>query len=274
MTSSPLELARRALGEGRGFVVIRVIAAEGSTPREAGAAMAVTAEAAAGTIGGGRLEWEAAAEARLMLRAGSKSRTMIVPLGPEIGQCCGGRVTLRLEAGDAAKVAALENEEQATRERRQTVLIHGAGHVGRALALALAPLPFKVMLVDSRAEELGRLSEPRIACLLTEKPVEAAAAAPPGAAHAVMTHSHALDSLIAAALLEESRFRYLGLIGSATKKALFWRAFRDLGLPEDAIARVRCPIGGSAVRDKRPEVIAALAAAEITSALLGEDGGR
>ncbi len=88
-----------------------------------------------------------------------------------------------------------------------------------------------------------------------------------------MTHSHALDSLIAATVLEGRRHCYLGLIGSRTKKTLFFKGFRELGLPEAALAAISCPIGGDAVRDKRPAVIAALAAAEIATALLKGDGG-
>lgn len=271
---SPADLARLWLAQGAAFAVVEVIAAEGSTPRETGAVMAVTAEDVAGTIGGGQLEWEAIEEARAMLVTGSKARTRTVALGPAIGQCCGGRVTLRIRLGGAPEAAALEAAERRSLETRPKVFVYGAGHVGRALASALAALPFEVALVDGRRDELDRLDDGRIEKLRSEAPVAIAAGAPAGAAHAVMTHSHALDSLIAATLLEQGGFGYLGLIGSATKKALFLKAFRELGLPDEAISRVVCPIGGGAVRDKRPEVIAALAAAEIVAALLGKDGGR
>ncbi len=82
-----------------------------------------------------------------------------------------------------------------------------------------------------------------------------------------MTHSHALDSLICASLLEANTFAYLGLIGSETKRARFLSAFRTMGLAEAALARLVCPIGGTAVRDKRPAVIAALVAAELIGVL-------
>jgi xanthine dehydrogenase accessory factor len=235
--------------------------------------MVVTADSAAGTIGGGRLEWDAVETARVMLLEKSKSRTMSVSLGPEIGQCCGGKVTLIIAAGTSADVQRLQEQERSLREARPAVLIHGAGHVGRALATALALLPFRVMLIDSRAGELERFGGAGVEIMHTATPVALAESAPSGAAHVIMTHSHTLDSLIAGAVLERGDFGYLGIIGSKTKRAIFSKAFREMGIAEEQIRRVICPIGGSAVKDKRPEVIAAMAAAEITAALLGKSGG-
>ncbi len=275
MDRSPGQLARLSLAEGVSFAIVAVESAQGSTPREAGALMVVTADSAAGTIGGGRLEWDAIASARNMLFEQSKTRAKIpgffldIPLGPEIGQCCGGRVRLSIRRGDAAAVEALEMEERAAASSRPTVQIYGAGHVGRALALALVPLPLRVVLADVRPEELALATDQRIERVLATSLTDLAAGAPEGAAHVVMTHSHALDSLIAAAVLEAGRHRYLGLIGSQTKKALFFKGFRALGIAPAAMAAIACPIGGAQVRDKRPSVIAALAAAEIVTALMG-----
>ena len=102
------------------------------------------------------------------------------------------------------------------------------------------------------------------------RPIDEVSAAPPGAAYLVLTHSHALDFEICAAVLERGDFAYLGLIGSATKRAKFERGFRELGIPKDRIARLVCPIGGGTVRDKRPPVIAALVAAELIGCLADE----
>ncbi len=275
MDRSPSQLARLSLTEGVPFALVAVDAVQGSTPREAGAIMVVTAQRVAGTIGGGRLEWDAIASARNMLAEASKTRAknpaffLDIPLGPEIGQCCGGRVRLSIRLGDADIVDWLEADERNAAAARPAVLIYGAGHVGRALALALAPLPLRVVLADIRAEELDQAMDARIERVLTPSLTDLAANAPAGAAHVVMTHSHALDSLIAAAVLEAGHHRYLGLIGSQTKKALFFKGFRELGIAPEVLAAIACPIGGAAVRDKRPSVIAALAAAEIVTALLG-----
>jgi xanthine dehydrogenase accessory factor len=273
MAPLPSSLAANCLAQGNSFAIVTVLEVAGSTPREQGAVIVVGLDSVAGTIGGGRLEWEAIESARIMLREASKNRTMTMALGPESGQCCGGKVVLQIEAGTADHVEALLRRESAERDARPSIYIHGAGHVGRALAAVLALLPFKVVLADSRPEELALARELAVDRILTTMPVALAEAAPAGAAHVVMTHSHALDSLIAAALIEKGTARYLGLIGSKTKKALFLKAFRALGLPEERIRAVICPIGGASVKDKRPEVIAVLAAAEITQALLGSVTG-
>lgn len=83
-----------------------VAAARGSAPREAGAAMLVWDGGQAGTIGGGALEWEAASLARAMLAAGG-ARVDRLALGPALGQCCGGAVTLLTEVWDAEGLAGL-----------------------------------------------------------------------------------------------------------------------------------------------------------------------
>ncbi len=268
MHQSLAEVARGWRERGASAIRVRIRTAEGSTPRDADAVMLVAEDGVAGTIGGGRLEWDAIARARAMIRSGERRSGLTVLLGPEIGQCCGGRVTLALDAITDDIAADLARREADEASGRKPVLIYGAGHVGRALARALAPLPFRVMLIDGRREELDRADAPGASLRLEPAPAALAEAAPADAAHVVMTHSHSLDSLIAAAVLERGAFAYLGLIGSATKRASFLGAFRKLGLPDERIARVVCPIGGSAVRDKRPAVIAALAAAEIATALL------
>ena len=83
----------------------------------------------------------------------------------------------------------------------------------------------------------------------------------------MLTHSHSLDFTLCSAVLERGDFAYLGLIGSRTKRTKFERGFDELGIPPDRVARMTCPIGGNALRDKQPPVIAALAAAELLIAL-------
>ncbi|MGL5116480.1 MAG: xanthine dehydrogenase accessory protein XdhC [Beijerinckiaceae bacterium] len=270
LAAGPLFVLRCWRAEGTPAMIAIVACTAGSTPREEGAWIGVSASGVVGTIGGGRLEWDVIAFARSALDGVNAQKSLSIPLGPEIGQCCGGRVDIRLVPLDDALLDTLAGKAAAERAASPEVWIHGAGHVGRALALALSPLPFQVTLLDQREDELARVDAPGVRRIVAERPSARVADARPGAAHVVMTHSHALDSLIAAAVLERGDFRYLGLIGSATKKALFLKGFRETGVPEAQIARVVCPIGGSAVRDKRPEVIAALAAAEITTALLGD----
>ncbi|MFM9974689.1 MAG: xanthine dehydrogenase accessory protein XdhC [Beijerinckiaceae bacterium] len=271
----------RWLAQGIAFALARISAAHGSTPREQGAMMAISLQETVGTIGGGRLEWDVIARARALLAASPGSPTLEFcevqefVLGPALGQCCGGRMTIRIKRANQADVDLLERAARAAVCAQPTVLIYGAGHVGRALAKALAPLPLRIALIDSRADELALAATEGVTMHHTQAPVAMAEQAAGGAAHVIMTHSHALDCLIAGAVLERDEFRYLGIIGSRTKRNSFRRAFRDMGFPADRIARVVCPIGGSTVQDKRPEIIAALTAAEIITALFGkkENGG-
>jgi xanthine dehydrogenase accessory protein XdhC len=258
---------RRLLARGEPAAVVSVAEVKGSAPREAGTHMIVTAEASHGTIGGGSLEWEAILRARSLLGAGDASATMKLPLGPELGQCCGGFVSLRLQRADVALCAELEAVERRERETLPPVLLFGAGHVGKALAIALAPLPVRVRWIDGRAGAFPDPAIPGVEVVASERLLEEVEAAPAGAAFLVLTHSHALDSMICAAALQRGDFAYLGLIGSRTKRAQFERAFRDLGIAQERIARLVCPIGGGRLRDKRPAVIAALAAAELLQAL-------
>ncbi len=256
---------------GRSAVIVTVAAAKGSAPRDAGAMMLVSAAETAGTIGGGRLEWDAIAAARAMIIEGADERSLDVALGPTIGQCCGGYVTLRLKRADERECAALADAERAMALRRPSVLLFGAGHVGRALALALEPLPLRLIWIDDRAREFAKAGDLRAEKIIGNEALRQVAGAAPQAAYVVLTHSHALDSLIAAAVLERGDFAYLGIIGSRTKRAVFESAFREAGLLEAGIQRITCPIGGSQLRDKRPEVIAALAAAEIMLAVSKPD---
>ncbi len=198
---------------------------------------------------------------------GGVALTLSIPLGPEIGQCCGGRVGLSMNLMDEtdrkASVAAAETEDA----RLPSVLLFGGGHVGRALSQALALLPVRAMVVETRADALEGFPE-AVATRLTPMPEEQVREAPPGAAFVVLTHDHALDFLIVAEALRRGDAAYVGMIGSQTKKATFRSWFlKTAGGSEAEFARLVSPIGGAEVRDKRPTVIAALAAAEIMTAL-------
>jgi xanthine dehydrogenase accessory protein XdhC len=260
------------LAAGEPAALVTVVAAKGSTPREAGAAMLVTADRAFGTIGGGRLEWEGLARARELLAAGGEAIQVELPLGPAVGQCCGGHVTLAVRRADAAVLAEVEAAEALAEAGLPLVLLFGAGHVGRALARALAPLPLRLRWVDGRAHEFPEPPVEGVETVVTDQALVEIETAPPGSAFFVLTHSHTLDFTLCDAVLERGDFAYLGLIGSATKRARFERGFRELGIPADRLARLACPIGGSALRDKRPAVIAALAAAELLVALAAATG--
>lgn len=165
--------------------------------------MIVTADRVTGTIGGGQMEYMAIDRARQMLRRAEDRAQMDIPLGPEIGQCCGGRVLLELDRG-APKAEDLPD-----------ALIFGAGHVGRALALRPAAAAGKTA-ADRQPRGRTGLADPAIPAHLTPLPESLIRSARPGSAVIILTHDHALDFLLAAEALQHSDLSYIGMIGSAT----------------------------------------------------------
>jgi xanthine dehydrogenase accessory factor len=279
--------AREALEQGPAALVT-ILATEGSAPRGPGARMVVTERGLSGTIGGGALEHQATAQARAILAHPPGSwRVQDYPLGPLLGQCCGGRVRLLVERLDAVpesggpfavtlrdkvdRVAGQEGERLDTRgplplsgarfvEPAETdllpVAMFGAGHVGRAIAARAPGLPLHFAWYDVRPEA----AETAGVVLADEGAMIACAGqAPEGAAVVILTHDHALDYRLTAAALG-SRARFVGLIGSRTKRARFLSRLAADGV--DA-ARLTCPIGLPGIRGKEPEIIAIATLAQL-----------
>ena len=129
--------------------------------------------------------------------------------------------------------------------------------MGRAIVRLLEGLPCRVQWIDERESEFPAApSAPHIERVCVE-PVQAEVdVAPPGAFYVVLTHSHDLDLAITEAILKRGDFGFLGLIGSATKRARFRRRFEQRGIAPEALARLTCPIGLPGIAGKEPEVIA------------------
>lgn len=289
-----------ALRAGRGVALVTLAAVEGSSPREAGARMVVRDDGFFGTIGGGALEFQMLQQARAMLAQPPAGKQVRQALGPDLGQCCGGQVTVAIETfglpdldwidplaraeaqgalltlgvRDAAgrlvrhvpetgAVAADAGRAERFGLTATPLLLFGAGHVGRALALALAPLPFRLDWVDSRPDAFPAHApgNARMHCLAD--PRAALDETAQGTLVAVMTHSHALDLALVARTLGDARFPYVGLIGSASKRARFLRQLGDAGLAGADLERLVCPIGGTRIRSKTPAAIAAAVALEL-----------
>lgn len=248
-------------------VLVEVTDVKGSAPRDAGAWMLVARDMIFRTIGGGQLEYMAIDHARKIL-AGGRDTPMDVPLGPEIGQCCGGRVGLSFKRVNRGLTDELVSKVDAEIATRPHVYVFGAGHVGDALANALSFTPVRVVLVDTREAELMACDVPGVETCLSAMPEQVVRSAPPGSAFIVLTHDHALDFLIVTEALQRRDAVYVGMIGSKTKKATFknWLK-REMG-SENLFENLVCPVGGAVVKDKRPEVIAALVAAEVLTAVL------
>jgi xanthine dehydrogenase accessory factor len=290
--------------------LVSVVGSAGSVPRESGARIVLRPDGGFfGTIGGGRLEYEAIAAARATLAAGrGKAQFRDWPLGPNLGQCCGGMVKTLTETFDASDLAAVRRLEEAEQggpfttasgldddgriaravrpvdtatpgigatsfakmafhehfgEVTSPVLLFGAGHVGRAVVLALAPLPFTVRWIDGRADQFPQHIPQNVATVCTDDADRELREAPRDAMIVVMTHSHALDFEVTIAALQLGTFDFIGLIGSDTKRARFVSLARQMGVSAAQIGRLVCPIGLTKIRGKEPAVIAAALAAQL-----------
>ena len=284
---------------------VAVVATRGSTPREVGAALVVRPDGGFhGTIGGGALEWCLLAHAGVALNDGAAEvHFEETVLGPDLGQCCGGRVTAAIEvfdAGDLAEVRRFARLEAAgpftlVAERRdgrlrrtvtddpdaepgldrdgrlverfgddrRHLMLFGAGHIGRSLILALAPLPFRVAWIDGRPDAFPVASPANVSLHTPADPVTMVADAPPAAFVLAMTHDHALDFAIVDASLRRADLGYVGVIGSETKRARFASRLTEIGHTAVATRRMVCPVGSMGPRSKEPAVIAASIAVEL-----------
>jgi xanthine dehydrogenase accessory factor len=261
---------------------ILIVATAGSVPREAGTSMLVWAEGQDGTIGGGALEVTAVERARALLAGGPARVRAAVPLGPRLGQCCGGSVTLLWERfgpdtlPQSLPYARFVDAPRGTPpvpppgsppvERdgwivesgpapRRSLWIWGAGHVGRALVSVLAPLPDRAITwVDLAPDLFPEAAPPGVTAVPAADPTTLVPFALQDADHLVLTRSHAVDLALCDALLRHG-FASLGLIGSATKRARFRSRLAALGHSPAQISRIACPIGDPAL-GKHPQAIA------------------
>lgn len=235
--------------QGEACVLVTIIEERGSTPRNAGSKMVVSAERIFDTIGGGHLEYKAMEIAREMLASGSQNtRLERFSLGASLGQCCGGVNVLLFEP---------MGQPQAQ------IAVFGAGHVGRALVPLLASLPCRVRWIDSREQEFPAQIPDGVRKIVAEDPLDEIDELPKGSYCIVMTHNHQLDLELTAAILKRGDFAYFGLIGSKTKRVKFEHRLRDRGFDSALLQRMRCPMGLSEVKGKLPIEIAVSIAAEV-----------
>ncbi|HMB11476.1 xanthine dehydrogenase accessory protein XdhC [Saliniramus sp.] len=146
---------------------------------------------------------------------------------------------------------------------RHPVWLFGAGHVGRALVLALAPLPFALTWCDSREGAFPAHIPANVTPLRHDAPDVLVGQIPAGALVLVMSHSHPIDLAVTAAALARDDLPFVGLIGSKTKRARFEKRYRELGITDERIAQLSCPIGIAGIADKDPAIIAAATAAQL-----------
>ena len=259
------EAALRWHAAARPAIVVEVLAARGSVPRDAGTKMLVAADEVRGTVGGGHLELQAIGTARRLLNQGGAPKDQAVALGPSLGQCCGGALTLRF-----TELAACDPHRWPLPPALFDLQLHGAGHVGRAIVTLLSGIDCTVRWIDEREDEFPSAPLPAHIEPVCTQPVRAEVAqAAADSFYLVLTHSHDLDLAISHAILARGDFGYFGLIGSATKRARFEHRLAERGIPPATLQRMVCPIGLPGLHGKEPEVIAVAVVAQ----LLQRSGG-
>jgi xanthine dehydrogenase accessory factor len=246
------------------IVVSRV---QGSGPRDAGTWMAVCADALVGTIGGGKLEFDAVADARALLAGRPVEAERRFALGPSLGQCCGGVVWLHYELLQPGDVERVRTELLAALRGHMPVALFGGGHVGAAIVSVLGALPVRTHWIDSR-EEVFPAELPLNVCIEHSQPVHGAVPALEAGSHVlIMSFSHAEDLEILAACLKRRRERadlpFIGLIGSKSKWATFRHRLEARGFAKTELDAVTSPIGVAGVVGKEPGVIAVAVAAQL-----------
>jgi len=300
--------AARWVRAGVPVAMVTIVDVKGSAPREPGIRMLVTGSDLVGTIGGGHLEWRGMDIARAMLanrhvRGNPHRRIERIPLGPALGQCCGGVVKLAFEVLGEADLAWLDAVEDAFRAGRalqrtvppagaiaveasramlHTAVLHadgtwtdtlvpddmhivlfGAGHVGHALVKVLSTLPCRVHWVDERDTLFPGGLPDSVEAESTDTPESVVEQAPPGSYFIVMTHSHALDQQLCERIFRRTDFAYFGLIGSKTKRARFEHRMVEHGVDPARLPEMTCPMGVAGITDKAPAMIAVAIVAQL-----------
>jgi len=300
--------AARWVRAGVPVAMVTIVDVKGSAPREPGIRMLVTADDLVGTIGGGHLEWRGMDIARAMLanrhvRGNPHRRIERIPLGPALGQCCGGVVKLAFEVlgkADLAWLDAVDAAFQSGRALTRTVplaggitvedshalrpsavlhadhswtdtlvsdamhvVLFGAGHVGHALVKVLATLPCTVHWVDERDTLFPGGLPENVEAEPTDTPEAVVDQAPAGSYFIVMTHSHALDQQLCERIFRRTDFAYFGLIGSKTKRAKFEHRMVEHGVDPARLPEMTCPMGVAGITDKAPAMIAVAIVAQL-----------
>lgn len=284
--------------------MISVLATEGSAPRGGGTRMLVWADRQEGTIGGGALEYRAVEQARAMLALPPGTwRVQDYPLGPLLGQCCGGRVRLLVEHVDPTALGWLHDAETGrmlattleencvTRKvferetaTRQTARGERPG-AGTRMVEPVGERPRPVYLFGAghvgqavarhmtglplhlawfdTREELGHIDG--VTVMPPEDIAHCIAEAPADAAVVIMTHDHPLDYHLTLAAMTREPLAFVGLIGSFTKIARFRSRLKADGVSEARIGSLTAPIGMAGVVGKEPDVIAIAVLAQLLS---------
>lgn len=235
--------------KNKSYVLVTVLETQGSSPRETGSKMVVTADESFDTIGGGALEYKAINIARDLLGSHQLlQHTQSFNLGKDLKQCCGGVVNVFFEVFHASDF---------------NIVIFGAGHIGKSLVKILEDIDCQVSWFDSRIDQFPEKSSSHIEKIVLESPELAVESCIQNSYFLVMTHDHALDQQLCEAIISRRDSRYCGLIGSSSKSLKFKHRLLKKGFNTEELKQLSCPMGLSSIKVKNPMEIAVLITAKL-----------
>ena len=231
----------------------KILDVKGSSPNNIDDIILISQDTIFGTIGGGNLEYLVIDEAKKILDKKVKNKILSIPLGPGIGQCCGGYVQIELSLHKNSK-DALKNESF-KKNIKPNLYIFGSGHIGQAIISKLENINFNTFIIDSREDYLNMTNIKDINYLLSKKPWEIVSKLDDNSYFIVLTHSHDFDLKILNAVLKKNN-TFVGLIGSMTKKKRFYKRLINNGHNKSIVEKIECPIGIDIGNSKDPNEIA------------------
>lgn len=238
---------------GQSYVLVTVVSAAGSTPRETGSKMVVSDTSHVDTIGGGHLEYACIEKARELLAHGAnQTHIESYPLSSKLGQCCGGAVKVLF---DVCNVNV------------QTLAIFGAGHVAKALVPILAQLPVKIRWIDNRESLFPNEVANNVEIVVEEEPETEVRHLTEGTLVLILTHDHQLDYRITKQALKYPALTFVGVIGSDTKAKRFRTKLTHRGYDAAALSRLISPVGELSVPGKLPIEVAVSISAQVIQKL-------
>ena len=250
----------KKLEEAKNFklslIKAKLITTEGSVPRNKGTFMLISNTNIYGSIGGGQLEYNIINRSKIILKKKKdfKEEIINIPLGPSIGQCCGGYAQIKLTKYKNGTESL--NDEENIEKNLDNLFIFGAGHIGKELSKKSIDLDFKIHLIDSRADYFKEQKNDGIINIYAKFPWMIIKNLPKNSYYIILTHSHDFDFKIISEILKINNFNFIGLIGSKTKRKRFENRLLKLGFNKFLIDKIECPIGIRSIEGKEPDVIA------------------
>jgi xanthine dehydrogenase accessory factor len=237
---------------GVSCILVTILEIRGSVPGTLGTKALICAEGLiTGTLGGGRVEAMAISKAQELLRT---QRAICEEhcwnLQRDVGMTCGGEMRFLFES--------------ISPDRSWHIVLFGAGHVAQALVAVLGRLACQVEVIDPRAEWLQRLpTGGNIRMHLVGEYVEGVALVTPKSYVLSLTKGHSFDGPVLREVLRlHAELPFLGVIGSASKRAVLTRELREWGIGEASIHAMACPVG-LPIGSNDPQEIAISIAAQL-----------